>query len=56
MPVRTGRIKGRQRWQADAFAGWPVGRLAGWFSHSLERPILIQALPHGFELGLWVML
>jgi hypothetical protein len=32
-------------------AGWTVGGLSGWFAHSLDVPIMIRLLPHGFEVG-----
>lgn len=52
--VGAGRIKNQQHWQTDVLAGWAVGGLSGWFAHSLETPLLIQILPHGFEVGLKV--
>lgn len=50
--IGAGRIKNQQHWQTDVLAGWAVGGLSGWFSHSLETPLLIRVLPHGFEVGL----
>ena len=50
--VGVGRIKNQAHWQSDVLAGWAVGGLSGWLSHSLETPIMIQLLPHGVALGL----
>ena len=50
--VGAGRIKNQAHWQSDVLAGWAVGGLSGWLSHSLETPIMIQILPHGVALGL----
>lgn len=49
--VGAGRIKNQAHWQTDVIAGWAVGGLSGWLSHSLETPILIRLLPGGFEVG-----
>ncbi|MEO8123593.1 MAG: phosphatase PAP2 family protein [Burkholderiales bacterium] len=50
--VGVGRIKNQDHWQSDVLAGWAVGGLSGWLSHSLETPITIQLLPHGVAVGL----
>jgi undecaprenyl-diphosphatase len=54
LPLYTGvsRVKNQAHWQTDVLAGWAVGGLSGWFAHSLDVPILIQILPHGFQVGL----
>ncbi len=49
--VGAGRIKNQAHWQTDVLAGWAVGGLSGWLAHSLETPITIQLLPHGFAIG-----
>jgi len=50
--VGIGRLKNQAHWQTDVIAGWAVGGLSGWYAHSRETPILIQILPHGFQVGL----
>ncbi len=50
--VGVGRLKNQAHWQTDVLAGWAVGGLSGWYAHSRETPILIQILPHGFQVGL----
>jgi PAP2 superfamily len=50
--VGAGRVKNQAHWQTDVIAGWAVGGLSGWFAHSRETPLLIQVLPHGFQVGL----
>jgi len=49
--VGAGRIKNQAHWQTDVIAGWAVGGLSGWYAHRREVPIMIQVLPHGFEIG-----
>jgi undecaprenyl-diphosphatase len=49
--VGAGRIKNQAHWQTDVLAGWAVGGLSGWFAHSRDIPIMIQLLPHGFQVG-----
>ena len=49
--VGAGRIKNQAHWQTDVLAGWAVGGLSGWFAHSRDIPIMIQLLPHGFQIG-----
>jgi undecaprenyl-diphosphatase len=49
--VGAGRIKNQAHWQTDVLAGWAVGGLSGWYAHSRDVPIMIQLLPHGFEIG-----
>ena len=50
--VGAGRVKAQAHWQSDVLAGWAVGRLAGWYGHSRETPILVEILPHGAVVGL----
>lgn len=50
--VGIGRVKNQDHWQTDVLAGWAVGGLSGWLSHSLDTPITIQLLPHGVAVGL----
>jgi len=49
--VGVGRVKNQAHWQTDVIAGWAVGGLSGWATHSLETPITIQLLPHGVAVG-----
>ena len=50
--VGAGRIKNQAHWQTDVLAGWIVGGLSGWYAHSRDVPIMIELLPHGFQIGL----
>lgn len=45
------RVKVQAHWQTDVLAGWAVGGLSGWYAHSRDVPILIEILPHGFQVG-----
>ena len=49
--VGVGRIKNQSHWQTDVLAGWAVGGLSGWYAHSRDVPIMIELLPHGFQVG-----
>jgi undecaprenyl-diphosphatase len=53
LPLYTGvtRVKNQAHWQTDVLAGWAVGGLSGWYAHSRDVPILIEILPHGFQVG-----
>jgi undecaprenyl-diphosphatase len=50
--VGVGRVKNQAHWQTDVIAGWTIGGLSGWASHSLKTPIMIQLLPHGVAVGI----
>ena len=50
--VGIGRVKNQAHWQTDVLAGWAVGGLSGWFTHSRETPLIVQVLPHGVVVGL----
>jgi membrane-associated phospholipid phosphatase len=50
--VGAGRIKAQAHWQSDVLAGWAIGGLAGWYAHSRDTPLIVQALPHGIYVGL----
>jgi len=49
--VGAGRIKNQSHWQTDVLAGWAVGGVSGWYAHSRETPIVVNLLPHGFQVG-----
>lgn len=49
--VGAGRIRNQAHWQTDVLAGWAVGGLTGWYAHSREIPITVQALPHSITVG-----
>jgi undecaprenyl-diphosphatase len=45
------RVKNQAHWQTDVLAGWAVGGVSGWYAHSRNIPILIEILPHQFQVG-----
>ncbi len=49
--VGAARIKNQAHWQTDVLAGWAVGGVSGWYAHSRDVPIMIELLPHGFQIG-----
>lgn len=49
--IGAARIKNQQHWQTDVIAGWAVGGLSGWYAHSRDVPLMIELLPHGFQIG-----
>lgn len=53
LPLYAGvtRVKNQAHWQTDVLAGWAVGGLSGWYAHSRDVPIMIELLPHGFQIG-----
>lgn len=50
--IGAARVKNQQHWQSDVLAGWLLGGLSGWLSHSLQTPLTIQILPDGFAVGI----
>ena len=53
LPLYAGvtRVKNQAHWQTDVLAGWAVGGLSGWYAHSRGVPLMIELLPHGFQIG-----
>jgi undecaprenyl-diphosphatase len=49
--VGVARVKNQAHWQSDVVAGWALGGVAGWYSHSRDTPILVEILPHSVTVG-----
>ncbi len=54
LPLYDGiaRLKSQAHWQTDVFAGFALGTAAGYYAQHRKSPIILEALPHGFEIGL----
>jgi undecaprenyl-diphosphatase len=46
------RMKVQGHWQTDVIAGFALGTGAGYYAHRLDSPLLLEALPRGFMVGL----
>lgn len=46
------RVKAHGHWQTDVVGGCLVGSLSGYYAHRFARPLILQVMPHGFEVGL----
>lgn len=54
LPLYDGiaRMKLRAHWQTDVLAGFALGTATGYFARTRDSPIILNALPHGFMVGL----
>jgi len=54
LPIYDGiaRIKSQAHWQTDVLASWALGIGTAYYAHSREHPLILGALPHGFEVGI----
>ena len=46
------RMKVEGHWQTDVLAGFALGTAAGYLAHNQDHPVILQALPGGFAVGL----
>ena len=46
------RMKVQGHWQTDVLAGFALGTGVGYYAHRRDSPLLLEALPHGFMVGL----
>jgi undecaprenyl-diphosphatase len=53
LPIYDGiaRMKVQAHWQSDVLAGFALGGLTGYYSHSRESPFILGVLPHGISIG-----
>jgi undecaprenyl-diphosphatase len=49
--VGVGRVRNQAHWQTDVVAGWAIGGLSGWYSHTRDAPILVEILPRSVTVG-----
>jgi undecaprenyl-diphosphatase len=49
--VGVARIKNQAHWQSDVIAGWAVGGISGWYSHTRDTPFSVMILPRGITVG-----
>ena len=46
------RVKIGAHWQTDVLAGFALGTGTGYLAHQRDSPLILEALPHGFMVGL----
>jgi undecaprenyl-diphosphatase len=46
------RVKQGAHWQSDVLAGWALGSTFGYFAARNQSPLVLNALPHGFMIGI----
>ncbi len=46
------RVKVHGHWQSDVLAGFALGTYSGYYAHSRSQPLILNALPDGFMVGL----
>lgn len=54
LPIYSGvaRIKEWGHWQTDVLASWALGGVTGYWAYTRDTPLILNALPHGFMVGL----
>ena len=46
------RVKIGAHWQSDVLAGFAIGTGTGYLAYKRDSPFILEALPHGFMIGL----
>jgi undecaprenyl-diphosphatase len=46
------RVKIGAHWQSDVLAGFAIGTGTGYLAYQRDSPVILEALPHGFMIGL----
>ncbi len=54
LPLYDGiaRMKVQGHWQSDVLAGFALGGATGYLAHNRDSPFVLNALPHGFMVGI----